>query len=51
MRKLELRKWMITQEAGQIRLKDDWIWSRPRRTSTEPCFLMDREAASQDISY
>lgn len=30
-----------------IRLKDGWICSSPRRTSTEPWFLMDKEAASQ----
>lgn len=37
----------ITQEVGQTRLRGDWTWNSPRRASTEPCYLADREAAAQ----
>ena len=46
-RKLRDRKWIMTQEVGGIGLRDDWIWNSPRRTSTEICYLMDREVTAQ----
>lgn len=37
----------MTQEVGGIGLRDDWIRNSPRRTSTEICYLMDREVTAQ----